>query len=188
MADRADKQSGACWPSTTRIAEDTELDVRTVRKHLRHLEKAERVKTEKRITKNGQTSNYYTLNLRPPPAQDSGGLPESNTGGGGVTGREPRPRTPAHIEPSIKPLLNPDGVAPACQEGARRLAEMLGAEVFNAWFGDAVFDPGPPVTIRAGSRFKAIRMEERFRSHLEQAFGDDVVVIAPRLALSLAAR
>jgi len=176
LADHADKD-GYCWPSIRKMTEDTELAERTVRLHLRKLEKGGFITTEFRITEDGQTSNGYTLNVDTPPASDSGG-PAPHAGGGGSGCSHPLHESPGHIdEPSIEPSLNlPAGVAPACAAGARRLAKEIGSKTFTTWFGGAEFLDGPPVTIRTASLCKANWVREKHLAALERAFGGEVVV------------
>ena len=57
LADRADKETGQCWPSLARIAEDTELSVTTVKRRLNKLEERKLIKRDQR----DHNSTLYTL-------------------------------------------------------------------------------------------------------------------------------
>jgi len=178
LAEHANAEKAQAWPSVGRIARDTEMSARSVIRYLAQLERMGLITITARIEGAGQTSNLYTLNLPPPDRQTEGGdtqsVPLRHRGRGPVTARQ------THIdEPSIEPSMNlPAGVAAACAAGARRLADDLGEEKFLAWFGDAIIEPGPPVTIRAGSSIKARWMTQKFHSPLARAFGRDVVILA----------
>lgn len=57
LADRADKETGQCWPSLARIAEDTELSVTTVKRRLNKLEERGLIRRDQR----DHNSTLYTL-------------------------------------------------------------------------------------------------------------------------------
>jgi len=119
LADRAN-DSGECYPSVARIANDTELSERAVRDALRALESAGLIRSSAR----SGTSTIYTLTLRTPaggaaPATHS--APANNAEG--RRRRPPRQVVPAYPgrtcphpgtccpqtlnEPSIEPSRNP---------------------------------------------------------------------------------
>lgn len=86
LADRAN-DSGECYPSVARIANDTELSERAVRDALRALEAAGLIRSSAR----SGTSTIYTLTLRTP-------------AGGADLPRQDVPPTPAPAAP--KPSMN----------------------------------------------------------------------------------
>jgi chromosomal replication initiation ATPase DnaA len=59
---------------------------------------------------------------------------------------------------------------------ALRLCKALGEPLFQAWFGDAEFDEGPPAKIIMATRFKRSHAEENFGDHLRQIFGDHLIL------------
>lgn len=118
LADRAN-DSGECYPSVARIANDTELSERAVRDALRALESAGLIRSSAR----SGTSTIYTLTLRTPaggaapathsaPANNAEGqeTPPTPAGGAGLP-RQDVPPTPAPAapKPSMNHQLNPQG-------------------------------------------------------------------------------
>jgi hypothetical protein len=160
------------------MAQETELAERTIRKHLRNLEGMGLIRTQQRKTAKGQRSNGYTLLLNGPPASESSRPPADDSETGGTKNRAPRQDMPGLIEePSGEPSMNLlVGVAPACMEGARRLIKDIGTPLYQAWFGDAVIEEGPPVSISTPKLVKANWLNQQLRRAVEQAFGKDVVV------------
>jgi DNA-binding transcriptional MocR family regulator len=59
LADRADKDTGQCWPSLARLCEDTEMSMATVTRRLHYLEEHRFIQREQR----DQKSTLYTLSL-----------------------------------------------------------------------------------------------------------------------------
>lgn len=59
LADRADKDTGQCWPSLARLCEDTEMSMATVTRRLHYLEEQRFIQREQR----DQKSTLYTLSL-----------------------------------------------------------------------------------------------------------------------------
>lgn len=57
IADRADKETGQCWPSLARLAEDTHLSVATIKRKLTYLEERGFITR----TQRDQQSTLYTL-------------------------------------------------------------------------------------------------------------------------------
>lgn len=57
LADRADKETGQCWPSLGRLAEDTEMSSATVARKLNYLEERQLIQRTQRTA----TSTLYTL-------------------------------------------------------------------------------------------------------------------------------
>lgn len=111
LADRAN-DSGECYPSVARIANDTELSERAVRDALRALESAGLIRSSAR----SGTSTIYTLTLRTTaggaapathsaPASDAEGQETPPTPAGGADlPRQDVPPTPAPAAP--KPSMN----------------------------------------------------------------------------------
>ena len=63
LADRADKETGQCWPSLARLCTDTEMSMATVTRRLHYLEEKQFIHREQRDKK----STLYTLLLRETP-------------------------------------------------------------------------------------------------------------------------
>jgi DNA-binding transcriptional ArsR family regulator len=91
LADNAN-DDGVCWPSYTTIARHCEVDKRTVMRHIKDMQERGILTSKKRFNSNGQTTNYYQINL-PSLAIDPGvtnchrGVTEDHRGGDmGVTG------------------------------------------------------------------------------------------------------
>jgi DNA-binding transcriptional MocR family regulator len=59
LADRADKDTGQCWPSLARLCEDTEMSMATVTRRLHYLEEGGFIRRDQR----DQKSTLYTLSL-----------------------------------------------------------------------------------------------------------------------------
>jgi len=59
LADRADKDTGQCWPSLARLCEDTEMSMATVTRRLHLLEEGGFIRRDQR----DQKSTLYTLSL-----------------------------------------------------------------------------------------------------------------------------
>lgn len=59
LADRADKETGQCWPSLARLAEDTEMSAATIKRRLIQLEERGFIIR----TQRDQQSTLYTLAL-----------------------------------------------------------------------------------------------------------------------------
>jgi len=63
LANRADRETGQCWPSRKRIAADASLGVTTVKNRLNNLEERGLITRQTRQRDNGSaTSTLYTLN------------------------------------------------------------------------------------------------------------------------------
>ena len=70
IADRADKETGQCWPSLARLAEDTEMSPATIKRRLNYLEERGFIHRKQR----DQQSTLYTLAL----TELGGRLPQSH--------------------------------------------------------------------------------------------------------------
>jgi DNA-binding transcriptional MocR family regulator len=73
LADRADKETGQCWPSLGRLAQDTEMSSATVARKLRYLEERQLIHR----TQRNATSTLYTL----PYLTERQGVSHTETGG-----------------------------------------------------------------------------------------------------------
>lgn len=62
LADRADKETGQCWPSLSRLCEDTEMSKASVTRRLFYLEQRGFIHR----TQRDQSSTLYTLSLTEP--------------------------------------------------------------------------------------------------------------------------
>lgn len=83
-----DPEVWSCWPSQESIAEDTEQDVRTVRRHLARFVEAGLFAKERRSSPEGRRSDFYVLNLA---ALAVGTLTQPDTVSGSATGHEAHP-------------------------------------------------------------------------------------------------
>lgn len=73
---RADRDTGECWPSTARLAEDLDCSQDTVRRHVRTLMEIGAVEVVARWRDDGsQSSNAYMLHLERPARHEQGALP-----------------------------------------------------------------------------------------------------------------
>lgn len=79
LADRADKETGQCWPSLARLSADTEISPATIARKLNYLEDSGFIKRDRR----DKTSTVYTLSQRETPtlSQTETGVSHSETGG-----------------------------------------------------------------------------------------------------------
>lgn len=73
LADRADKETGQCWPSLGRLAEDTEMSSATVARKLNYLEDRQLIQRTQRTA----SSTVYTL----PYLTERQGVSHTETGG-----------------------------------------------------------------------------------------------------------
>ena len=73
LADRADKETGQCWPSLGRLAEDTEMSSATVARKLNYLAERQLIQRTQRTA----TSTLYTL----PYLTERQGVSHKETGG-----------------------------------------------------------------------------------------------------------
>ena len=73
LADRADKETGQCWPSLGRLAEDTEMSSATVARKLNYLAERQLIQRTQRTA----TSTLYTL----PYLTERQGVSHTETGG-----------------------------------------------------------------------------------------------------------
>lgn len=90
--------SGVCWPSMATMSRQTELDERTIQRHLKVLEEKGLLRIEPRFIDGVQRSNNYYLNLSPHPVTVPPHPRQDDTQGGGTVS----PRTFSK-EPSVEP-------------------------------------------------------------------------------------
>ena len=102
LADHSNRQ-GECWPSVSRICEESSLSESSVRRSIIYLSESGLIKKEERTRKNGsQTSNLYTLltsmliTETGPSLFEWGSLSEIHPPPGTVTAPDPS------LEPNIK--------------------------------------------------------------------------------------
>ena len=71
LADHHNSETGACFPSLKRLADECEMSKATVTRHLANLEADGLIARQHQHRENGsQTSTSYTLNLSPPPVSN----------------------------------------------------------------------------------------------------------------------
>ena len=72
LADHHNSETGKCFPSLKTLAGECEMDVATVKRHLKHLEDMGIIRRHQRHRENGsQTSTQYTLQMIEPLAQNA---------------------------------------------------------------------------------------------------------------------
>ena len=72
LADHHNSETGKCFPSLKTLAIECEMDVATVKRHLKHLEDIGVIHRHQRHRENGsQTSTQYTLQMSEPLAQNA---------------------------------------------------------------------------------------------------------------------
>lgn len=114
LADRHNSETGACFPSLRRVAEDANLSERAVRLALRALEEAGLIKAEPRKAEDGrQLSSAYVLNQGAPHAgegaQDAPGRGHSVPGQGAPHAPKPGIVTMEGKESSLRSLSVREG-------------------------------------------------------------------------------
>jgi DNA-binding transcriptional ArsR family regulator len=190
LADHAN-DDGFMWPLVETLTDATELSERAVRAALKELAERGLLEIRHRIGRGGQRGSVYRLQVpwpmkgRPPADWDRAAPPAPRPPAQGAPA--PAPDAPLRgaggappKEPSLKPTDEPSaGERARDPEGAhaRRLRRELGDAVFATWFGEAVFDDGPPPTVTLPSMLKAREVERRYLVRLQRMIGNDVKVI-----------
>lgn len=136
LADNANEETGECWPSFSRIAEDCEMSRRSVINHIKTLEAHGFLKIERRPGPKGNSSNRYWLTVKygklesleaeggagdsPPSAGDSPGggagdsPPSAAPAPGGGAGAAPR--TCHSFEPVNEPTTSQHAAPRRCDD------------------------------------------------------------------------
>jgi DNA-binding MarR family transcriptional regulator len=72
LADHHNESTGACFPSLKTLAQECEMDVASIKRHLANLEASGLIQRTQRQRENGsQTSTQYTLHFAEPLAQNA---------------------------------------------------------------------------------------------------------------------
>lgn len=183
LADAARAKDAYCWLSVPRMSHETGLAERTIRKHLDLLQKQGLIKIERRKQGRRQTSNGYHLAINTPAsnthAPDSGNNKSQIPG---ITASDAR--LPCTQCPPIRTLNEPpdnlppiQGCAtPAMMARVAAFRDAIGLHHFDAWFKEAAFGEGPPVTIQFVKKTAFRIAPTRYRETLERHFGEDFVV------------
>jgi hypothetical protein len=154
LADYAD-EAGTCWPSQRTIADQTELNERTVRRALGELEEVGLIRRIQRARPNGsRTTDRIELALERPPDREPAPAPDRGTGGPrteepGAPDTAPGPEPTS--EPSVEPTETPGPASP--EPGATlfeipTLVDELCAELADAIGNHRGGIRRPPVTKR----------------------------------------
>lgn len=191
IAENANEQ-GECFPSVKRIATEVQLTPRTVRRALHELAIDGFVSIAPRFNHKGQTSNLYLLTI-----PVSGNLKSKHSGTSRGTTASAPPITiysegleqlkgaphslqaAVHINSSEPPMNLPpiNGCdTPAMKARVAAFRNAIGLPHFEAWFKDADFREGPPVTIQFAGKVALSIAPARFRKKLESYFGEDFIV------------
>lgn len=191
LAEHAHADGDGCFPKVSTIARDTELGERTVREHLRKLEKSGFIVSEAKIDRHGQKANSYRLLL-----SDGVTSEMSSTKSNGDRRYPPQQRrhkqgvaasaapTPMRVqqghidtnrqnEPSSNCMLK--RTFPLSGR-ALELEKRLGGAQYRDWFGEAEFLEGCPPRIVVPKLMMLNWVIEHFSKTICDVFEGPVIV------------
>lgn len=203
MGDWASDDGSRIFPSIKTLAAKARISERAVQLNLRCFERDGVITCVKRATGRPGAASEYRINMDvvrmlhpdmdPKSIQERVKKMRPSTGeASALTGEDedddgcsPRPET-GEIHTAYNDIRQdePLNIRPRSAEArtlqARivRLAKRLGEKNYRAWFAEVCFEEGPPVAIVFERVYQAKWVRERYATIVEDAFGDDVKIIA----------